>query len=145
MAKLVLDVEAMQEDFFADTAMIGIASAQPGSRFCWMMNRHFDIDFKGYPEQNICLKKKENIFYFPTYQYDIENSGYKYLLYKLKCGSETLLPETKHLDYLWLVQTAEPEHDAHRICEQLKSIAEVQLTQMLAPELIKKSLNNLLV
>ena len=145
MAKLVLDMGAMQNDFFADTAMIGIVSAQPGYRFCWMVNNYFDIDFKNYPEQNIALKKKDTTLYFPTYQYDLSNSSYKYLLYKLKNGSESLLPETKQLDYLWLIQTADPEHDAHIILQELRNIPDVQLAQLLVTEQLKKSLGNLLV
>ena len=145
MAKLLLDMGAMQDDFFADTAMIGIVSAQAGYRFCWMLNKHFDIAFKNYPEQNITFKKKDNTFYYPTYQYDLDNCDHKYLLYKLKSGNETLIPETKQLDYLWLIQTANPEHDAHIILRELKNIPDVQMAQQLATEQIKKSLNNLLV
>lgn len=145
MTKLVLDMDAMQDDFFADTAMIGIVSAEPAYRFCWILNNYFDIEFRNYPEQNISVKKKDNTYYFPTYQHDVPNSNYKYLLYKLKSGKETLLPETKHLDYLWLVQTARPEHDAHLLYNQVKNIPEVQLAQLLATDQIKKSLNNLLV
>jgi hypothetical protein len=145
MAKLVLDMDAMQDDFFGDAAMIGIVSAQPGYRFCWMLNRHFDIDFKNYPEQNISLKRKENTFHFPTYQYDIDNCEHKYLLYKLKNGSETLIQETKQLDYLLLIQTADPDHDAHILLKELRNIPDVQLAQMLEADQIKKSLSNLLV
>ena len=145
MAKLILSMDEMQDDFFSDTAMIGMASAQPGYRLCWLLNNYFDIDLKGYPEQNIQLKKKGNTFHFPVYQYDLENCCYKHLLYKLKCGAETLLPETKHLDYLWLIQTADPEHDAQNILKKLKDMPDVQMARALVTEQIQNSLTNLLV
>jgi hypothetical protein len=146
MAKLVLNMDAAQQDFFEDTAMIGIVSAEQGYRFCWIVNNHFGYDFKNYPEQEVVRQRKDGTqFYFPTYQYDLDNSCYKYLLYKLKSGPESLLPETKHLDYLWLVQTSDSMHDAHFILGELRKIREVQLCQMLVAEQVKKSLNNLLL
>ncbi len=144
MAKLALDMSAMQEDFFAEAAMIGIVTALPGYHLCWVLNKHFDIDFVREPEQDIPLQKKGNRYNYPIYQYNLPNSAYKYLLYKLKDGKEPLLPETKELDYLWLIQTANPGYDAENIASELKNIADIQLAQILAPEQLK-SLSNLLV
>jgi hypothetical protein len=144
MAKLVLDMAAMQEDFFADSAMIGIVTALPGYHFCWLLNKHFDINFARDPDQNISLQKKDNYYYFPIYQYNFPGSSHKYLLYMLKSGNETLLPETKQLDFLWLIQTASPEDDADEIVAELRNIPGVQLAQILVPEQLK-SLSNLLV
>jgi hypothetical protein len=149
MAKLMLDMDAMSKDFFEDCAMIGIAAAQPGYRFCWLVNNYFDISFVRDPAQNIYLQKKdkekkENEYQFAVYQYDLPDSDHKYLLYKLKDGSESLLPETKQMDYLWLIQTANPEEDAYRIARELRNIPDVQLAQILTPEQLK-NLNNLLV
>ncbi len=135
---------AMQEDFFADVAMLGIVTAVPGYHLCWLLNRYFDINFVREPDQNLPLQKKKNQYYFPIYQYDFPNSNYKYLLYKLKNGSESLLPETRQLDYLWLIQTANPDEDADKIAAELKNIQEIQLAQLLIPGQLK-SLNNLLL
>jgi len=144
MAKLVLDTSAMQDDFFAGTAMIGIGTAQQGYRFCWILNQYFDINFLRDPDQNLCLQKKDSQYYFPIYQYDLPNSSHKYLLYKLKNGNESLLPETRQLDYLWLIQTANPDEDALHIANELRNIPDVQLAQILSPDQLK-NLNNLLV
>jgi len=144
MAKLVLDTSAMHDDFFEGTAMIGIGTAQQGYRFCWMLNQHFDINFIRDPEQNICLQKKDAKYYFPIYQYDLPNSGHKYLLYKLKNGNESLLPEARQLDYLWLIRTSSPEDDALALTAELRNISDVQLARILLPEELK-NLNNLLV
>jgi len=137
-------MNAMQEDFFADTAMIGIATAMPGYHLCWVLNRHFDINFERDPEQNISSQKKENQYHFPIYQCCFPNSSHKYMLYKLKNGAETLLPETRQLDYLWMVQTASPERDAEEIASELRNIPDLQLARILEADQLK-SINNLLL
>ena len=134
----------MQEDFFADTAMIGIATAMPGYHLCWVLNRHFDINFERDPEQSISSQKKDNQYFFPIYHCIFPNSSHKYLLYKLKNGTETLLPEARHLDYLWMVQTANPETDAMEIARELRNIPDIQLAQILGTDQLK-SVNNLLM
>ncbi len=134
---------AMQEDFFADTAMIGISTAAQGYRLCWLLNRHFDINFERDPDQNLSSRKKEKEYYFPIYHCPFPNSNHKYSLYKLKNGTETLLPEAKQLDYVWMVQTANPELDAMDIVRELRNIPEVQLATVLASDQLK-NLNNLL-
>lgn len=144
MAKLVLDMAAMQEDFFADTAMIGIVTAMPGYHFCWLLNNHFDINFVKDPEQNIVSKKKDNEYHFPVYQYDFPNSNHKYVLYKLKNGKESLLPETGQMDYLWMIQTADPAEDVKILAEELRNIPDIQLARILDHDQLK-SLGNLLV
>ena len=62
----------------------------------------------------------------------------------IKNGNESLLPETRQLDYLWLIQTATPNDDALHIANELRNIADVQLAQILAPDQLK-NINNLLV
>jgi hypothetical protein len=144
MAKLVLDMEAMQDNFFADAAMIGIASAMPAYHLCWALNERLELAFVRDPAQNISLKKKNNKFNYPTYRFDLPNSSHTYLLYKLKDGAESLLPETRHLDYLIFIQTGDPEEDAYRLVTELKTIHDIQLAQVLDPEDMK-NLANLLV
>ena len=144
MARLILDMEAMQEEFFAESALIGIASALHAYNLCWVLNRHFDTAFVRDPEQNIELIKKGKEYIFPVYIHEVPGCEYKYLLYKLKSGTESLLPETRQLDYLWLVQTANPEEDAQEILAGLQQVNEIQFARLLPAEQLK-SLINLLV
>src|SRR6185369_12147490 len=58
MANLVLDIVEMKDNFFANAAMIGIASAEPGYRLCWILNNHFDTNFVNAPENTICMNAK---------------------------------------------------------------------------------------
>ncbi len=173
MAKLVLDEKEMKGNFFADAMMIGIAAAEPAYRFCWLLGQQLDVSFVNVPESTICLSTKagketvkyisespmlgfafpsevaeqaeEEDFYFPTYMHRVPNSSYRHMLYQLKCGQKHLLPEVKHLDLLWLIQTANPAHDMHIIMEELRRMPEVQVAQEITAAQLKKSLGNLLV
>ncbi len=144
-AKWTLNIAAMQEDFFADTALIGIASALPAYRLCWVLNEYFDINLVREPELDICLQStSDHQSYFPIYQYCLPHSEYKHLLYKLKCDKESLLPEAKQLDYLWMVQSVNPDTDAQNIIKSLRGISDIQLAQLLLPEKLK-NISHLLI
>ena len=173
MTNIVLDVGEMKETFFADTAMIGITAAMPGYRFCWLLNKYLEMSFVNDPENTLVMNESksgkqtikhivskpqvsmfpdtedivpdrtEGVF-FPTYLHKVPHSSHYHMLYQLKNGKKLLLPEAKHLDFLWLIQTADPLHDEHIVVSYLKKIAEIQLVQPLTPDQIRKSMTNLL-
>lgn len=86
-------------------------------------------------------------FFFPVYCHAKPGSNSRYLLYKLKAEGTSLLPGEKNrrYDYLWLVQTSDPEHDAHLVIEVLRQIPEIQLAQLLDAADMEKSRENLLL
>jgi len=141
MSKLVLDTAAMEEGFFADTTLIGIASTLPAHRFCWTINRYFDMNFVREPEMDICLRgSKGKSHYFSLYQYELPLSGYKYLIYKLKSEEENLLPEVKQLDYLWLLHTHDGDKDyVGGIVQKLRDTQNIHLAQILDPDKLKNA------
>lgn len=144
-AKLVLDMAAMQEDFFADSALIGIASALPVYRFSWLLNRKFGLNFTREADLDVVVQSgKGNQHYFPVYQYCLPLNGYKHLLYRLKSDKETLLPEVKQLDYLWMIQSSAADQEAHEVIQHLRNIGEIQLAQLLSHDRLK-NLGSLLV
>jgi len=145
-AKLVLDIGAMQEDFFADSSLIGIASALPIYRFCWLLNNCFNINFTREPELDVKLPGKKDTpdHYFPVYQYTLPTGTHAHMLYSLKNNDKKLLPEVKQLDYLWMIQSSTPEKDAADFIKYLRTIPDVQLAQILQPSQLK-NLNNLLI
>lgn len=144
-SKLVLDIAAMQEDFFADTALIGIACALPAYRFCWLINQKLDMNFVREPESDLISQTSgSKMQYFPIFQYCLPLHGGKHSVYKLKSDKETLLPEIKQLDYLWMIQTTTPEADAELIIQHLRNMPDIQLAQILSPDKIK-NLSHLLV
>ena len=143
--KLTLNIAAMQEEFFSDAALIGIVSPLPAYYFCWMLNEQLDMNFTREPELDICVQTtKEHQNYFPIYQYCVPLNGARYLLYKLKSEKQSLLPEARNLDYLWMIQSTSAEGQAQQIADFLRNMPEVQLAQIIMPEKLK-NLSNLLV
>ncbi len=144
-AKWTLDVNNMQDDFFSDTALIGIACSMLHHKFCWTLNNYFDIDLVREPELDIQIKSASgNEVFFPIYQYHFPVGGGRYLIYKLKNGDDFLLQEVKQLDYLWLVQGNNADASALDIIQKLRNLSDVQLAQLIAPERLK-NLNHLLI
>ncbi len=143
--KVVLDMNATHEGFFADTALVGIASSLPAYRFCWLLNSYFAIELVREPDMDISIPGEEGkVHHFPIYQF-IEPSGSSiYTIYKLKSDKEALLPEIKQLDYIWMIQSSNPDADAADIARKLRDIPDVQLAQVLQPDKLK-NINNLMV
>ncbi len=145
MAKLVLDMDAVEQDFFSDSAMIGIVSALPGYRFCWLVNGLLGFDFVRDVDADVLYKKKKGVpTYFSVYNYHIPDAAMTYVLYQLKVDKESLMPEIKQLDYLWLIQCQNADDEAEHIASALKELNEVQLAQVLSADKLK-TVNHLLL
>jgi len=140
MTNKILDIVEMEEDFFEEAVLVGIVSAQPAYRLCWIINQHFDLNFIREPEHMIPLKKKDNtINHFPYFTCDLAGSSQRYLLYQLKINGAFLLPETKNMDYVWLLQTGNSSGDAQEIARGLRSLQDVQLATVLMPSQLKNA------
>lgn len=138
-------MSAVTEDFFSDTALIGIGSPLPAHKFCWTINRNLDLKFTREPEFDIEIRKgPEDIHFFSLYQYNIPYSSCSYLLYKLRSERKALLPEIKQLDYLWLVSGQSAELEVMEIADNLRNINGIQLAQIIDRDRIK-NLNYLIL
>lgn len=136
---------AMQEEFFADTALIGIATALPGYRLCWLLNSRLNMCFVRDVDSDICIRSNDGEpRYFAIYKYYRPLNGNTHLIYKLKTDEDILLPEIRQLDYLWMIQSTTPDADAAILTRYLREMPEIQLAQMLQAERMK-NLSYLLV
>jgi hypothetical protein len=143
--KLPLDMDAAKDSFFADAVLIGIASAAPGYKLCWLLNRQFDIHFRKDLEYDIPLTdRNKHVHHFPLYTCHIDGGMVSYLLYKLKDDTESLLPEARQLDYVWMIQGSTAEAEARTIIRQIREIPEIALAQVLAQEKLKNLANLML-
>lgn len=144
-AKLVLDMGAATDSFFSGTAMVGIGSALPGYKFCWTINRNLGLNFARKPENDVAYQPaKDDKHFFSLYQYKIPYSSCTHLLYRLRSEKNSLLPEIKQLDYLWLISSQDAATEAQEIISNLRNIPEVQLAQSISTDRLK-NLNNLLL
>jgi hypothetical protein len=142
---LKLDMGKVSEDFFSDSAMIGISTALPAYRFCWLLYNKLAIDFIRKPELDVEYHhSKDEIHFFALYEYIEPHSTCIHYLYKLKSETKALLKEIKQLDYLWCIKSQTADKDALELIDKIMLIPEVQLTQIIHPERLK-SLNHLLL
>ncbi len=138
MAKLVLNTDGIEDNFFAGVRLLGIMSQVKNYRFCWLVNAHLEYDFKLNTDIEIQLKKKGRNYFFQVYQYCETDCEMKHYIYHNQFEGEYLLPEFKHLDFLWLVKAdLIPEENFINLQQNLKIINGIQLVTELTQEKIK--------
>ena len=135
--KLILDNEAIADDFFADTRLIGIIAPTKNYQFCWQLNILLGYNFRLNTEIDKQLRKKNRQYFFSVYQHE-ENNFLKYYLFHNHCDGEYLLPEFKHMDFLLLMKgDYVDDNKCNSIIMVIKSIASVQMVVELTNEKIK--------
>ena len=136
--KLRLDVDELNDDFFEDTRLLGITATVKNYQFCMQLNNHLGYDFRLNPEIEIHLRKKSRSYYFSIYQYKEANTPLIHYLYQNQFDGEYLLPEFKHLDFLWLMKGDEVSDESlQETIQTIKAINSVQLVLELTNEKIK--------
>lgn len=142
MSKLVLNIEELNNDFFEDTRLLGITASVKNYRFCWYLNNGMGFDFRLNPEIEIQLIKKQRKYFFNIYQFQEPNSFLFHYLYHNHFDGEYLLPEFKHIDFLWLMKGDWVDDEkCNWIKQSIKNIAGVQLVAELTNEQIKNKGN----
>jgi hypothetical protein len=159
MAKLILNTEEVEEDFFSDCRLMAIGSALPGYTLCWWMNNVCDFNFIRQPDMDICVQEgktsakkggslfdtvtdiAEELFYFPVYKHDLPYYEASVYLYTNNFSNKKLIPELKFADYLMLIPFAsyiEPEEDIYK---ELANIQDIGWTRDIDLELLKNKKN----
>ncbi len=137
--KLRLNIDELTEDFFSDTRLLGIIASVKNYQFCWQLNHLLGYHFRMNPDIEIHLRKKNRSYYFPVYQHTVRNSFLSHYLYHNHYDGEYLLPEFKHMDFLWLMKGDNVEND---FCmEMIRSIKQISGVQMVA-ELTNEKIRN---
>ena len=136
--KLKLDLEDLADDFFSDTRLIGIVASIKDYQFCWHLNQLLRFDFRNNNDIEIQLNKKKRDYFFSVFEFKEKNNSLVHYLYNNQFDGEYLLPEFKHLDFLWLLK-GDPVADEtlHSIMQAVRSITGVQLVTELTNEKIR--------
>ena len=135
--KLILDNEAITDDFFSDTRLIGIIAPVKNYQFCWQLNNLLGFNFRLNTEIDKQLRRKNRQYFFSVYQHE-ENNFLKYYLFHNHCDGEYLLPEFKHMDFLLLMKgDYVDDYNCNHIVTTIRSIASVQMVAELTNEKIK--------
>ncbi len=135
--KLTLDNEAITDDFFSDTRLIGIIAPIKNYQFCWQLNNLLGFNFRLDTEIDKQLRRKNRQYFFSVYKHE-ENNFLKYYLFHNHCDGEYLLPEFKHMDFMLLMKgDYVDDYKCAHIIMTIKSIASVQMVVELTNEKIR--------
>ena len=136
--KLKIDNETIAEEFFECTHLLGIVAPVKGHLFIWHINERLGFKFRLNNSLEIQLRKKERNFFFSIYEYEVPGCCLIHYLYNNQYDGEYLLPEFKHLDFLWLVKGEEIDRSELTLLEQsIKVLPSVQLVTEMTNEKIK--------
>lgn len=136
--KLKIDNELLAEEFFENTLLLGVMAPMESQKFVWQVNQSMRFDFRLNDDIEIQLTKKNRQYYFSVFEYREANQVLEYFLYKNQFDGEYLLPEFKHLDYLWLTKGDLPgKDDEKKLITDIRNIPGVQLVVELTNEKIK--------
>lgn len=138
MSKLILDTQDITDGFFEDTRLLGIMAPMKDYQFCWQINNMLGVDFRVNNDIEIQLKKKNRNYFFSLFEYREPSTSLEHYIYNNQFDGEYLLPEFKHLDFLWLMKgDIVTDEMLQRQTENLRSINGVQLVVELTNEKIR--------
>lgn len=138
MSKFILETKDITESFFDGTRLLGIMAPVKDYQFCWQLNNILGVDFRLNNEIEIQLVRKNRNYFFGVYEYCEPAGSLEHYVYNNQFDGEYLLPEFKHLDFLWLMKgdTVSDEMLQEKT-NNLRTINEVQLVVELTYEKIK--------
>jgi hypothetical protein len=136
--KLKLDLDELANDFFDNTRLMGIVAPLKSYQFCWHLNHLLHFDFRINNDIEIQLYKKNRRYYFSVFEYREPVGSLVHYLYNNQFDGEYLLPEFRHLDFLWLMK-GDTVSDAflQQVMNPVKTIQGVQLVMELTNEQIR--------
>ena len=136
--KLKIDNEALAEGFFEDSLLLGIVAPIKDYQFSWQLNNLLGFRFRVNNDIEIQLTKKLRKYYFSIYEYPVPSITLTHYLYNNQFDGEYLLPEFKHLDFLWLIKgDAVAADDLKFLIQSIRSLPGVQLVTEMTNEKIK--------
>ncbi|HEX6193603.1 MAG TPA: IPExxxVDY family protein [Chitinophagaceae bacterium] len=103
-AKLLLNTHDLTHEFFEDTRLLGIMAPVKDYQFCWNLNSTMGMDFRINNDIEIQLSKKKRNYFFAVYEYCEPTGSLGHYIYNNQFDGEYLLPEFRHLDFLWLMK-----------------------------------------
>jgi hypothetical protein len=136
--KLKIDTETLIEEFFESTCLLGIVAPVKDYLFSWHINQAMGYHFTLNHSIEIQLRKKERNYFFSIYEYAVQGTNMVHYLYNNEDDGEYLLPEFKHLDFLWLAKGEEmQQEEIIALQKSLRLLPAVQLVTEMTDEKIK--------
>ncbi len=136
--KLKIDNELLADEFFEDAHLFGIVASIKNYQFAWQVNQQLGCSFRLNSELEIELRKKTRNYFFSIYEYPIPQTSNAYYIYHNQNNGEYLLPEFKHLDFLWLIKGEDiSKAEIVALQQDIKQMPFIQFIYELSNEQIK--------
>ncbi|HRD43395.1 MAG TPA: IPExxxVDY family protein, partial [Ferruginibacter sp.] len=138
--KLKLNNDDAAFTFFEHTRLLGIVAPVKDYVFSWHANQQLGINLRRNNLLEIQLRKKKRDYFFSVFEYSVSLTNTFHYLYNNQYDGEYLLPEFKHLDFLWLVKTEGQDVDDGEffvLQKLLKTLPFVQLVSEMTEDKIK--------
>jgi hypothetical protein len=136
--KLKLNIEDMTGEFFEETRLLGLVAPVKDYQFCWQLNNRLRFDFRINNEIEIQLTRRQRKYFFGVYEYRENGCSLQHFLYNNQFDGEYLLPEFKHLDFIWLLKgDMVADEKLQDLLVSIRSVPGVQLVMELVQEKIK--------
>jgi hypothetical protein len=139
--KLKINNDLLAEEFFENTHLLGIVAPVKNYQFIWHINQSLGYTFRLNSDFEIELRKKTRSYFFSIYEYQIPQTTIVHYLYHNQHMGEYLLPEFKHLDFLWLIRGEDLDmEEINQLQQSIKKIPQVQFVNEVAADKIKNKL-----
>ena len=136
--KLTINNKDLTDCFFEDCRLLGIMAPIRNYQFCWHLNSLLGLDFRINNEIEIQLNKKNRNYFFGVYEFHEPASSLSHYVYSNHFDGEFLLPELKHLDFLWLMKGDPVQEELlQQLANSVRMINGVQLVVELTSEKIR--------
>ena len=136
--KFIISNTDLTDNFFDEARLLGIMAPMKDYQFCWQLNSLLSMDFRINNEIEIQLTKKMRNYFFSVYEYAEPTNTLVHYLYNNQFNGEYLLPEFRHLDFLWLLKgDTIAEESLQYLIQCIRVIRGVQLVVELTNEKIK--------
>jgi len=130
------------DDFFNDARMIGIISRQKEYQLCWEVNRTLGFKFKMNNKLEVMLLKKDKKCFFTVYEFEERMRFTTHYLYNNHYKAEYLIPELKHMDYIWLIKgDYYSDDEVGWLMDAIRKINNMQLITLINPAELKSREN----
>lgn len=140
--KLTLNNEDLITAFFSNTRLLGIMAPESDYRFCWHLNHTIGLDFRMNNDIEVKLLRKDRMYYFSIFEYEEPTRFLSHYVYNTRYDGEYLLPEFRHIDFLWLLKGDEvDEEPLDEIMNMIRRINSVQLVTEIAIDQVKNKSN----
>ncbi|MBK8710689.1 MAG: IPExxxVDY family protein [Niastella sp.] len=140
--KLKIDKASLVESFFEYTCILGIVAPVKDYLLIWNINQVLGFNMYINHSLEVQLHKKGRDYFFSVYEYKVPGTGIVHSLYNNHDDGEYLLPEFRHLDFVWLISGECTEDlDSGSLQSALKVLPSVQLVNEIPFEKIKNREN----